>query len=233
MIPFKIVRKDTDSVMAHVLDNGEVEVHIPFDVSDEAAAEVVECYLPDINKQITMRKQTIESKTSINYSFHPLLFGKRYPIVKRASGSCEFNPQDGCFYVIPGLRQYQLKNFLKNLYTQIGKQVFSKRIQELAERMGVNYKHFQISQCAMPFGSCAERGELIELSWALVMTDEKFIESAIIHELAHIKFDDHYSPEFIIFVKAFCPDYDEINSRVSEYEVMLRADGWIKFGGKS
>lgn len=233
MIPYKIVRKDTDSVMAHILDDGNVEVHMPFDAPDQAAEDVVKLHLPNIEKQLAMRRKAIDTKTSINYSFHPLLFGKRYPIVKREGEFCEFNAKDGCFYVIPGLRQYQLKNFLKNLYTKIGNNVFSKQMQELSKRMGVRYKHFQISQHAMPFGSCAARGELIELSWALAMTDKKFAESGIIHELAHTKYDDHYSPEFIAFVKAFCPDYDEINARAAEYEVMLRADGWIAFGGKS
>ena len=206
---------------------------MPFEAPEQAAEDVVKRYLPDIEKQIEMRKRAIAAKTGINYSFQPMLFGKRYPIIKREGDACEFNPQDGCFYLIPGLRQYQLKNFLKNLYTQIGKDVFSRRMKELAKRMGVEYKWFQISQQAQPFGSCTEKGELIELSWSLAMTDEKFAESTIIHELAHIKYDDHYSPEFIAFVKAFCPDYDDICSCAIEYAIMLRADGWVKFGGKS
>jgi predicted metal-dependent hydrolase len=62
------------------------------------------------------------------------------------------------------------------------------------------------------------------------MTDEEFVKSTILHELAHIKYDDHFSPEFISFVKEFCPGYNDIAARNCDYEIMLRADGWIAFG---
>jgi len=215
-------------VTAHVLNNGDIEVHMPFDAPEQAAVDVINYYLPDLTKQIEMRRKAINAKTSINYSFCPMLFGTRYPIIKRTDDICEFNVNEKCFYVMPGLRQYQLKNFLKSLYTKIGNAVFSKQIKELAECMTVKYAHFQISRNATPFGSCANKGELIELSWALVMADEEFVEAAIIHELGHIKYDDHYSAEFINLVKKFCPAYDDIMARSGEYEIMLRADGWIK-----
>lgn len=41
MIDYEIIRKDTDSIVAHVLDNGKVEVHLPFEVPDQAAEDVV------------------------------------------------------------------------------------------------------------------------------------------------------------------------------------------------
>jgi len=41
MLPYKIVRKETDMVMAHVLDNGSVEVHMPFVAEDWVADEVL------------------------------------------------------------------------------------------------------------------------------------------------------------------------------------------------
>jgi predicted metal-dependent hydrolase len=214
--------------MAHVLDDGKVEVHMPFEAPDQAADDVVIRFLPDIEKQIKLRKQAAETKQSINYSFQPLLFGKRYPLVKNTDDFCGFDPKAECFSVIPGLRQYQLKNVLKNCYIQIGRSVFSKRMEELSERMNVKYKRFQISPLAAPFGRCVERGELIELSWALAMTDHDFIDSVIVHELAHTIYDDHYSAEFIAFVNEFCPGYDDIDKRGADYEVMLRADGWIK-----
>lgn len=232
MIPYTIVRKKTNEITAHVLDNGDVEIHMPFDASEALAADIVRQYLPDIKEQIRMRSKAIETKTSINYSFRPMLFGERYPIIKRASGDCEFNGKDNCFYVVPGLRQYQLKNFLKNIYTDIGRTVFSKMLKELSELMGVQYKHFQISASPLPFGSCVNDGELIELSWSLAMADKDFVEAAIIHELAHTKYYDHYSNDFIGFMKEYCPSYDEVAKKSKDYEVMLRADGWIKFDGK-
>jgi len=227
-IDYIIVRKETDSVIAHILSNGDVEVHIPFEAPDYVAEDVVNKFFPDIEKQIKMRKRAAETKQSISYSFQPLLLGKRYPLVKSKDDFCGFNFKNECFSVIPGLRQYQLKNFLKNCYIQIGYSVLSKRMEEQSERMGVTYKRFQVSQMTEPFGHCVERGELIELSWALIMTDEAFIDSVIVHELAHTKYDDHYSVEFDALLKKYCPDYDEIQKRGMDYAVMLRADGWIK-----
>jgi len=231
-IAYTIVRKETNMAMAYILDNGDVEVHIPFEASEHIAEDVVNKYLPDIEKQIGMRKRVVETKRSINYSFQPLLLGKRYPLVKSKDDFCGFNFKNESFSVIPGLRQYQIKNVLKNCYIQIGKTVLSKRMKEQADRMGVTYKRFQISDKAQPFGSCTERGELIELSWALVMTDDDFIDSVIVHELAHTKYDDHYSVEFDALVKKFCPGCDEIQKRGADYTVMLRADGWIKINQK-
>jgi Predicted metal-dependent hydrolase len=226
MIPYKIVREETDMVMAHVLDNGDVEVHMPYNAPEQMAEDVVQHYSSDIEKQIDMRLKAIAAKKSINYSFQPMLFGKRYPIIKRAGDICEYDGIDKCFYVIPGLRQYQLKNFLKNIYTQIGNDFFSKQLKEIAVRMGVKYKHFQISEQPTPFGSCTNEGEIIELSWSLTMTDVEFVTATIIHELAHTKFYDHYSPEFMDYVKQFYPKYDDVVSRSKDYAIMLRADGW-------
>ena len=59
VIDYKIFRKDTDSVMAHVLDNGKVEVHIPFAAPDQTAEDVVNRFLPDIQKQIRMREHAM------------------------------------------------------------------------------------------------------------------------------------------------------------------------------
>jgi len=72
------VREETNSIMAHVLDNGDVEVHMPFDAPEELAADIVKQYLSDIETQIKRRLKTIENKNSINYSFRPMLFGERY-----------------------------------------------------------------------------------------------------------------------------------------------------------
>jgi predicted metal-dependent hydrolase len=200
-------------VMAHILDNGKVEVHMPFDVPNQAAEDVVNKFLPDIEKQITMRKQTAETKKNINYSFQPLLFGERYPIIKSNDDFCGFSPTEKCFYLIPGLRQYQIKNFLKNFYTKIGHSVFSKRMKELSEYMGIKYRWFQISQAASPFGRCVEQGELIELSWALVMTDDDVWDSVSVHELAHIKYDDHYSTEFKALFHSSCSFFEFLHNR--------------------
>lgn len=52
MIEYEIIRKDTDSIMAHVLDSGKIEVHMSFDASDQAAEDVVNHFLADIKKQI-------------------------------------------------------------------------------------------------------------------------------------------------------------------------------------
>ena len=228
MIDYKIIREATDSIMAHVLDNGKVEVHIPFAAPDQVAEDVVNRFLPDLQKQIRMREQAMATKKSINYSFQLLLFGKRYPLIKSTDDFCGFIPKDECFYAIPGLRQYQLKNLLKHTYTKIGQSVFSKRMKELSELMDVRYAHFLISHPSLPFGLCMKRGTVIGLSWALAMTDLEFVDSVIIHELAHTKYIDHYSSEYIAFVREFCPEYDEMQKRKSSYEIMLRADGWIK-----
>ena len=86
-IAYTIVRKETNMAMAYILDNGDVEVHIPFEASEHIAEDVVNKYLPDIEKQIGMRKRVMETKRSINYSFQPLLFGKRYPLIRSRDAS--------------------------------------------------------------------------------------------------------------------------------------------------
>jgi len=41
MLPYKIIRKETNMVMAHVLNNGDIEVHMPFAAPEQAAVDVI------------------------------------------------------------------------------------------------------------------------------------------------------------------------------------------------
>jgi len=223
---YEIIRDDNAKHSVGVADDGAVSIYLPHHADAIFAERIYETYQSEIQKQVAMRKAAIENRTNINYKFRPLVWGERFDILKSEDGTSYINYDKKCFALPPKLRGYHIRNFLKSFYSQIAFDEFGKMMKKWSAEMGLPYREFRISQKAQPFGSCDEDGRIL-LSFALAMTSKEFAETTVIHELAHLKYFDH-SKDFMDLVLKYCPQYNQIGEQKCGYEVMLRAEGWVK-----
>lgn len=82
---------------------------------------------------------------------------------------------------------------------------FSRRVELLAQRLGVDMPLVMLSSARTRWGSCNSRGE-IRLNWRLIQAPPHLIHYVVAHELAHLREMNH-SPEFWGWVAKLCPEY--------------------------
>jgi predicted metal-dependent hydrolase len=115
------------------------------------------------------------------------------------------------------LHESMCRTRLKAWLQQQAKLIFSQRMPELAEQLGVDYKHMQLSSAGTRWGSCTSNG-VIRLNWRLVHLDPDLIDYVIAHELAH-RVEMNHSPAFWATVGRIYPNYDQARKRLKEVAV--------------
>ncbi|KFZ27174.1 MAG: WLM domain protein [Candidatus Izimaplasma bacterium HR2] len=65
------------------------------------------------------------------------------------------------------------------------------------------------------FGSCNYRLKTVNLNLKLVHCEKKFIEYVFLHEIAHLRHQNH-SKDFYILLSKLCPNYKELKKELNQ-----------------
>ncbi len=105
---------------------------------------------------------------------------------------------------------YDLKDFHKKLHEKFlhffklkATQVLNKKVSYWAKEMGLFPKTIAYRNQKLRWGSCSSVG-VINLNWRLIAFDDAIQDYVIVHELAHLKHQNH-SKEFWDLVENFLP----------------------------
>jgi len=101
-------------------------------------------------------------------------------------------------------------------YKRAAREVFSSRVQVLAEAMGVSPGPLRVSGARTRWGSCG-KDDSINLCWRLLLAPPEILDYVVEHEVAHLDVRDH-SPRFWALLAERCPS-------AREHEAWLRANG--------
>ncbi len=101
--------------------------------------------------------------------------------------------------------QTSIQRALETLYRRKAREWFEERADQLAQEMGVGYDEIEIRNQRTKWGSCSTSGTL-GLNWRLMMAPPEIGEYIVIHELAHLREQNH-SDEFWNFVGEHDPKY--------------------------
>ncbi len=105
------------------------------------------------------------------------------------------------------VEQASVKQVLENFYRQQARSHLRPRVDHYAERMGVEYRAFELRNQRTRWGSCSTGGT-ISLNWRLMMAPPDVIDYLVVHELAHL-LEQHHGRAFWDIVKEYAPDYKE------------------------
>lgn len=179
-------------------------------------------------------RQFVESKAG-------WISAKKAEAAKMAPGTAnKFSAREGFLFlgqeyalnVVPGQRAalrfeqgfFLSKNHLpaapalfESWYRAAARRVLGERVRLYAEQFGLRYAKIRITGARTRWGSCSSTGTL-SFSWRLVMAPLEVVDYVVLHELAHLKVQNH-SAAFWAEVARMLPQYK------------LRRD-WLKQNGR-
>ena len=105
------------------------------------------------------------------------------------------------------VEQTSIKRALETFYRRKARELFEKRANHFADKMGVEYDKIEVRNQRTKWGSCSTTGTL-GLNWRLMMAPPGVVDYIVVHELAHLREQNH-SDEFWSLVAEFEPDYEQ------------------------
>lgn len=97
-------------------------------------------------------------------------------------------------------------------YRSAGKQWLSRRIAPWAQRMSAHVSALRVRSLGYRWGSCSPNGSL-NFHWATMQLPPDLIDYVLVHELSHVRHDDH-GPEFWRAVERAMPDAPNRRARL-------------------
>lgn len=115
--------------------------------------------------------------------------------------------------------QTSIQRALETLYRREARDHFKSRADRFADQMGVEYGQIEIRNQRTKWGSCSTTGTL-GLNWRLMMAPPDVVDYIVIHELAHLREQDH-TDEFWSLVAEYDSEYESHAEWLSENSTRL------------
>lgn len=199
----EIIRSKRKTVSIQIKDDGKLIVRAPLRLSKKNILSIVKKHQNWINtkqQEVIQRKKTLK-KFSEGEEF--LYLGKYYPL-KIVNDNENLLTFDNNFY----LSYYCLSNakeVFSNWYKQNAEKIIKYRTEYYADINNLKYTKIKISNAKTRWGSCSYNGN-ISINWRLIMAPVEVLDYVIVHELVHLKIDNH-SKDFWQNVEKIYPDY--------------------------
>ncbi len=107
--------------------------------------------------------------------------------------------------LIPSVYQEKANPMLKKWYQNQAKALLNKRIAELSKLYGIPFQECRITSARKRWGSCNSKNN-INLTWRLIMANQRAVDYVIVHELCHVIHKNH-SSAFWHKVRDIMPDF--------------------------
>ena len=221
VIEYNVVRTDRKTVGITIDPVEGVIVRSPKKVSKEKIENIVNNKSDWILQKLTKLddvKSTPAPKELLSGEKLPYL-GRRYrlKVIKDSSISkkqAEVKLYQGKFIaklsssvVDDELRIKILKNKLIKWYRKHAEIKINNRVNKYKTQIGVKPNKVKIKKQKKRWGSCSNKGNL-NFNWKLIMAPMSIVDYIVIHELAHLKYQNH-SNEFWELVETIIPDYEK------------------------
>ncbi len=199
----EIIRSKRKTVSIQIKDDGRLIVRAPLRLSKKNILSIVkkhQNWIDTKQQEIIQRNKTLK-KFSEGEEF--LYLGKYYPL-KIVNNNENLLTFEDNFY----LSDYCLSNakeVFTNWYKQNAEKIIKYRAEYYADIYNLKYTKIKISNAKTRWGSCSYNGN-ININWRLIMAPVEVLDYVIVHELVHLKIDNH-SKNFWQNVEMIYPDY--------------------------
>jgi len=112
-----------------------------------------------------------------------------------------------------------IQSTLKALYRRKARSRFQSRIDYYSNKMGVNPEKLELRNQRTRWASCSPQ-QTLSFNWRLVMAPDDVIDYVVVHELSHLREQNH-TRRFWAIVQEFDPDYEEHTEWLTENSSQL------------
>ncbi len=118
-----------------------------------------------------------------------------------------YNPHERCLTLLlpTSTNELQIQHRVQRWLQSQARCLFTTRLANYAEKLGVGYTGLALSSATTRWGSCSADGR-IRLNWRLVHFPVPLIDYVVAHEVAHLREMNH-GPRFWETVQSIFPDH--------------------------
>jgi len=212
----EIIRTNRKSIAIQIMDDSSIVIRAPHNVSEDTINSIVsknKYWIHQRKKEIESRDPKFSPKEYVNGEGF-LYLGDFYKLTIVDNQNEPLIFKNG-FYLsknaLPNARDVFIEWYKKEAYKKI-----SERVEWYAKKEGYEYNKIKITNAQKRWASCSPLGNL-NFSWRLIMSPLRVIDYVVIHELVHLKENNH-SKSFWNKVKVIMSDYEKY-------------DDWLKKNG--
>ncbi len=233
----KIIRSRRKTVGLIITEEARLIVRAPYGVSKNRIMEIVKAKSKWIEKKQTEIKARNQAGPTGEFKEGEVLYylGKPYriqyrpkqesPIVidnTREKSTIGNIPNEAIISVDNSYRDKKevLVKLLIDFYKEQTRKEIEMRIGKISKLYGFHYRRVRISRANKRLGSCSSLGN-INFSWRLSMAPPEVIDYIVIHELAHLKEQNH-SKRFWRIVEKMMPNYRACRKWIRENYHLLK-----------
>lgn len=211
----RFIQSRRKTIGLEVTSGGELVVRAPYSVN----RNLLQDFLNKKAGWIMKKKALAKKRTDINRdldletSNKVLFLGKYFP-VKIHRGKRVFFDQG---FFVPETDAAGKKKAVTGWLKKEARKYLNFRVERLAGRLGIDYGRIRITSAKKRWGSCSG-GSNLNFTYRLIMAPAEVIDYVIIHELMHIRQQNH-SKKFWKEVAQAIPDY-------KKYQRWLKDNGY-------
>ncbi len=219
-IPIEVVKKDIKNLHLAVLPpDGAVRVSAPMGLSDESIQLFVRTRLGWVRKQQEkFARQPRQSERQFVSGETLYVWGKQYFLQVEYSykgNTLALSGDKAILTVRKESTAQQREAFVNEWYRDKLKAEIERLLPIWESRTNLHCSAWQTKYMTTKWGTCNTKTEKIWINLQLAKKPVECLEYVILHELAHLKYQNH-GKEFISFMDSHMPDLRDVRKQLND-----------------
>lgn len=219
-LSYKIKKSNRKTLSIYIEPNGDILILAPENKTDAEINLAIESKKLQIFRKIAELNELQATK-----KVRELVSGESYLYLGRNYRLKFTENQDIPLKIFQGYFSLRIQDkeksnhIFKDFYRKKGLQKIAERIKLYQPQMGVSFSKIQVMELQNRWASYSKKTGSLCFNWKCMMLPVNILDYVVVHELVHIKHQDH-SPEFWGEVDKVMPNYHERKN-------------WLRYNGAS
>jgi predicted metal-dependent hydrolase len=210
-----IIRSKRKTFSLEVSNDARLTVRAPYRATLDEIKNLINrkrCWILKTKQRVIEREQNNRPKM-FREGEKFLFLGRTYPLYILPGGRRSLVFRDNRF-ILSDQKTGGAKELFVEWYRRQARITIEQKAQAYAQENGFQFLKVRITGAQKRWGSCNRTGNL-NFSWRLVLAPEEIIDYVILHELSHLRHQNH-SREFWKTVASLCPEYKKCRKWLKE-----------------
>jgi hypothetical protein len=206
-IEYSLIQTNRKTLSIYVEPDGRVTVRAPIDLDLEKINSIIDVKRPWIYRGIAELEELNRTKANRRFVNGEgfLYLGKSYRLKIGKDLKVPLSLTQG-FFMLDENHTHRARQYFVRFYKEKGKDHVAKRVEYFRKRIGIESKPVRIMELKRRWASRSKTG--LNFHWKIMLAPMSIIDYVVVHELAHLKKENH-GPDFWEIVEAVLPDYVE------------------------